>query len=138
MERWTILYDEDCGFCRWSVDRLLRLDGGRRLRATPIRGVEGHAMLTGLPVEERLASWHLRSPSREVVSAGAAVAPLLRLLPGGRPFARIAARFPRLTERVYGWVARHRTAFGRLLGAKACDVDPARSSSSPGGRGDEA
>ncbi|HJU57765.1 MAG TPA: DUF393 domain-containing protein [Actinomycetota bacterium] len=135
MDRWTVLYDEDCGFCRWSVERLLRLDGGERLRATPIQRVEGQAMLVDIPVEQRLISWHLRSPSGKVVSAGAAVEPLLRLLPGGRAFAWIAAGFPRLTERLYGWIARHRTELGRLLGAKACNVDPARSSSRPGATG---
>jgi predicted DCC family thiol-disulfide oxidoreductase YuxK len=124
MERWVILYDDDCGFCRWSVDRLLRLDDGRRLRATPIRSIEGMAILAGIRPEEQLASWHLRSPSGEVRSAGAAVAPLLRLLRGGRPLAWIAARLPRSTERLYGLVARNRTRLGRLLGAKACDVDP--------------
>ena len=66
-----------------------------------------------------MASWHLAPPSRTVHSAGAAFSPLLRLLPGGAPFARLTDRFPQASERAYRWVAGHRTAFGRPLPASA-------------------
>jgi predicted DCC family thiol-disulfide oxidoreductase YuxK len=61
-----------------------------------------------------LASWHLICEGRRY-SAGAALPPLLRLLPGGAPLARLAAATPRLSERAYAFVARHRGAFGRLI-----------------------
>ena len=67
-----------------------------------------------------MASWHLVGPDGEVRSAGPAAAPLFRLLPGGRPVAALAQRFPRGAARGYRWVADHRTWFGRPLtdGAK--------------------
>jgi hypothetical protein len=63
-----------------------------------------------------MASWHLVEPGTGVHSGGAAVAPLLRMLPGGRPPAAIVSRVPRTAERAYGWVARHRGRLGDLLG----------------------
>jgi len=124
--RSVVLYDEDCGFCRWSVDVLLRLDRRRALRPVPIRSAEGDEMLSSIPPELRLASWHLRAPSGEVRSAGRAVPVLLRLLPGGRPFAVVAETFPRVTDRLYDLVARNRGRLGRLIGQQACAVDPSR------------
>jgi predicted DCC family thiol-disulfide oxidoreductase YuxK len=58
--------------------------------------------------ERKMASWHLVTKDGRVYSAGAALPPLLRLLPGGRPLAALAAAFPRLTERGYRHVARTR------------------------------
>jgi predicted DCC family thiol-disulfide oxidoreductase YuxK len=123
---WTLLYDEDCGFCRWSVDVVLRLDRRERLIAVPIQSPRGQDLLSSIQPNERLASWHLRTPSGAIESAGAAVAPLLRLLPFGAMPAAIARRLPRTIERAYRWVARHRTAFGALVGRSACAVDPSR------------
>jgi predicted DCC family thiol-disulfide oxidoreductase YuxK len=73
-----------------------------------------------MPKEERMASWHLAAPDGQVRSAGAAAAPLLRLLPGGRPPAGLFERLPAATDRGYRWVAHHRSWFGRPLttGAK--------------------
>ena len=48
-------------------------------------------------------------------SAGAAFPPLLRLLPGGEPLARLSAAMPGLSERAYAFAARHRGALGRLI-----------------------
>ena len=61
-----------------------------------------------------MASWHLVSDG-DVSSGGAAFAPLGRLLPGGRPLAALADRFPRAAERAYRLVADHRTGLGRLV-----------------------
>jgi predicted DCC family thiol-disulfide oxidoreductase YuxK len=96
----AIVYDPDCGFCRVCVAVVLRWDRRRRLRPVP---------------GEDLDSWQLVSPDGTVVSAGAAFSPLLRLLPGGAPFALITDRFPEAAERAYRFVADHRTAFGRRL-----------------------
>jgi predicted DCC family thiol-disulfide oxidoreductase YuxK len=54
-------------------------------------------------------------PSGDVRSAGAAAEPLARLLPGGTLLAFIFARFPRVTQRAYAWVADHRDGISRLL-----------------------
>ena len=37
----TVLYDADCGFCRWSVARLLAADRAARLRPAAILSGEG-------------------------------------------------------------------------------------------------
>jgi predicted DCC family thiol-disulfide oxidoreductase YuxK len=115
MNRATVLYDADCGFCRWSLAKLLAWDRRGRLRPIPLQASEAQTLLPGMPAEERFASWHLVAPDGTISSAGAAFEPALRLLPGGRPFAAIAARAPRLSERGYRWVADHRGALGGLL-----------------------
>lgn len=110
----ALLYDSDCGFCKWSVELILRADRDERLRPVAIQDEEGQRLLAAIPESRRLESWHLLSPGGSVVSAGTAAAPLARLLPGGRLPARLFERFPGATERVYRWVARHRSGFGRI------------------------
>jgi len=36
-----VLYDDDCGFCRWSADRIRRLDARGALAFAPIQGEVG-------------------------------------------------------------------------------------------------
>jgi predicted DCC family thiol-disulfide oxidoreductase YuxK len=112
---WPILYDEDCGFCRWSLDKLLAWDRRELLSPVSIQSGEGQVLLAGIPEDERLDSFHLVSPSGDVRSAGAACEPLARLLPGGRPLAFIFRTFPGLTERAYRLVASNRNRLARLL-----------------------
>lgn len=131
VERHVVLYDEDCGFCRWSLDKLLGWDRRGRLRAQPIQSGEGDRLLADLTEEERLASWHLVTPDGRRYSGGAASGPMARLLPAGAPIALLAETFPRTTERLYRWVARHRDALGRRLGEQACAVDPRRRAGRP-------
>lgn len=122
-EAWPVLYDEDCGFCKWSLNKVLAWDRRRRLQPVAIQSDEGQRLLAAVPEAERLDSAHLVLPSGEVRSAGAAAAPLVRLLPGGRPLALAFRAFPRITERVYRYVANHRTGFARLVGVDAsCQV----------------
>ena len=64
---------------------------------------------------EDLDSWRLISPDESAIGAGAAFAPLFRLLPGGAPLARLADRFPGPADRGYRWVADHRTWFGKPI-----------------------
>lgn len=126
MDRTTLLYDDDCGFCRWIAAKILRWDRRGSIRAVPIQGPEAEALLAGMDPARRMASWHLATIDGMVRSGAAAVAPLARMLPGGRPMAYVAELFPGLTELAYGLVARHRGTLGRLIGAKACSVDPSR------------
>jgi hypothetical protein len=72
-----------------------------------------------MPPERRMLSWHLVEPGGSTTSGGAAFAPLLRLLPGGRPPAALAERFPRAAERGYHFVADRRGIWGRLIPAGA-------------------
>jgi predicted DCC family thiol-disulfide oxidoreductase YuxK len=111
----TILYDAECGFCRRSLAWVLRWDRRRRLRPMALQDPVAEGLLAGMSEEERMDSWHLVAPDGQVRSAGAAADPLLRLLPGGRPLAVIAGAFPRLTERIYRWVADHRGLLARPL-----------------------
>lgn len=117
--RAALLYDGDCGFCRWCVARILAVDRRRLLRPVPIQGPEGAGLLAGLDEAARMASWHLVDRSGRRTSAGAAVAPLLRMLPGGAPAARVAARFPRAMEAAYRALVRRRGPLGRLVTAGA-------------------
>jgi predicted DCC family thiol-disulfide oxidoreductase YuxK len=121
-----VLYDADCGFCRYAVDRLLDLDRGGSLRAAPIQGPEGEEHLASVPPSRRTDSMHVVTRDGTVRSGGAGLAPILRALPGGAVTAAIAERFPGTAERLYRLVADHRAALGRLVGAEACAVDPQR------------
>ncbi len=108
MEQAVILFDSGCGFCRRSVERILRWDRGGRLRPVALQDPEADELLGGMDEERKLASWHLVTADGRVHSAGAAFPPLLRRLPGGRPLAALAAAFPGTTERAYQHVARTR------------------------------
>jgi len=126
----TVIYDADCGFCRWCLAILLTVAGA--LRPLPLRTEEADRLLGDLTEDERNASWHLildetgpATPCQPAsrrdarLSAGAAVAPALLLLPGGRIPAALIARFPQATERAYRWVAAHRGLLGRFVPARA-------------------
>jgi predicted DCC family thiol-disulfide oxidoreductase YuxK len=118
----TVIYDADCGFCRWSLALLLSADSGA-LRPLPLGTPEADRLLADLSPAERDASWHLiidragAEPAR--FGAGAALAPALALLPRGRRPAALVARVPRLAERGYRWVADHRGLLGRFVPARA-------------------
>ena len=106
MRQAAILFDARCGFCRRSVEGILRWDRHGRLRPVALQDPEADELLGGMMKEQKLASWHLVTADGKVYSAGAAFPPLLRLLPGGRPLAAVTAAFPGLTERGYRYVAR--------------------------------
>ena len=108
-KRWTLLYDGDCGFCKWIVAGVLAWDRHGRLLPRAIQSAEAQSLLSDLSPERRLAAVHLISPEGERLSAGSVPASLLRLLPVGALPASGVARLPRLTNRAYDWVARHRS-----------------------------
>lgn len=118
-EQAIVLYDEDCGFCKWTLNKILAWDRRRRLRPVAIQSEEGQTLLAPVPEEARLDSWHLVAPSGAVRSAGAAAGPLAQLLPGGRPLAILFRTFPGATDRAYRYVAGHRDRFARLVGVDA-------------------
>lgn len=117
MEAASILYDADCGFCRWSLAQVLRLDRGSRLRPVSLQQPEADMLLSGMTREERMASWHLVGDDRRVYSGGDAFAPLLRLIAGGGPFAGVPAAFPSLGDVAYRTVAGRRSWLGRMIPA---------------------
>ncbi len=127
----TVIYDPGCGFCRFSLALLLAWDRGA-LHPLPLGTGESNRLLADLTEAERNASWHLilgedegpfavgpALPPGARFSAGAALAPALRLLPGGRLPAAAFARFPQAAERGYRWVADHRGLLGRLVPGRA-------------------
>jgi predicted DCC family thiol-disulfide oxidoreductase YuxK len=122
----VLLYDSDCGFCRWSVDKILAWDRRRRLRPLALQDPEADRLLGRMDADVKMGSWHLVTADGRVYSGGGAAAPLFRLLPRGRPLAAVLAAFPGLTDRTYRLVARNRDRFGRLVGQSACEVDPSR------------
>lgn len=122
----TVLYDEDCGFCRWSADAIRRWDSRRALAFAPIQSERGSELLHAVPVGLRLDSMHAVTPDGRVWSGGEAVRAILDLLPYASPPASLAATFPEATDHLYRLVARHRERLGRWLGQDACSVDPSR------------
>jgi predicted DCC family thiol-disulfide oxidoreductase YuxK len=116
---WAILYDAECGFCIWLLSALLRWDGAARLHPIALQRPEADELLQPLTSAERMASWHLISPSGERRSGGAGVPPLLRLLPAGRFPAAAFARVPGLTDHGYRWVARHRCQLSKCVPSRA-------------------
>jgi predicted DCC family thiol-disulfide oxidoreductase YuxK len=117
----VVLYDEDCGFCKWSLDKVLAWDRRATVRPVAIQSDKGQALLAaaGVPTAARLDSWHLALPGGELRSGGAAAAPLVGELPAGRPLAAVLRTFPKLTDRAYRFVAGHRDWFARRLGIDA-------------------
>ncbi len=115
----ALLYDAGCGFCTWCVAVLLAWDRRGALRPVPIQGAEGAALLADLDEPARMASWHLVAPGGARSSGGAAVAPLLRLLPGGGPAAALASRIPGPVDAAYRGVVRRRGRLGRVVGRRA-------------------
>ena len=111
----TVLYDRDCGFCRWSLSKILDWDRERRLRPLAIQSEEGRRMLdaAGVPEERRLESWHLVHPDGRVESAEAGFPALFRMLPAGAPVALLTGALPGLSGTGYRFVARNRRWFGK-------------------------
>ena len=117
--RWVVLYDADCGFCKWTLSVLLRWDREARLEPVALQRAEAADLLKELTPAERMASWHLISPRGERCSGGDALSPLLRALPGGRLPAAVFARFPRLSARGYRWLAEHRSGLSAWVSPSA-------------------
>jgi predicted DCC family thiol-disulfide oxidoreductase YuxK len=114
-----VLYDADCGFCRWVTAWALRRDERRRLVAAPIQSPLGAELLAELSPGERLAAAHAVLPEGRRRSGGAAAAEVLEALDGPRLLARLAHTLPGVTHRVYDAVAGHRAGVSRLVGEGA-------------------
>jgi predicted DCC family thiol-disulfide oxidoreductase YuxK len=111
----TVLFDRDCGFCRWSVGKLLAWDRAGRLRPVAIQSDEGQRLLADLPPAEREASAHAVDAAGRRTSGGDAIAPVADALTGGRPLAALARRVPRLARAAYRAVADRRSWLGKLV-----------------------
>jgi predicted DCC family thiol-disulfide oxidoreductase YuxK len=111
----TVLYDRDCGFCRWSIGKLLAWDRDRRLRPVAIQSEEGERLLADLAPDQRLTSAHAIDAAGRRTSGGDALAPVAEVLPGGRPLAALARRAPGLARAGYDAIAGRRPLLGKLV-----------------------
>jgi predicted DCC family thiol-disulfide oxidoreductase YuxK len=127
----TLLYDVDCGFCRWSLGKVLAWDRRRTLRTVALQAPEADELLGPMDDEVKMRSWHLVTPSGERYSGGDVAAPLMRLLPAGAPVARLAVLSPELTRRAYSAVATRRSWFGRRLSRQSIARADARIAQRP-------
>ena len=117
--RAQILYDADCGFCRWSLGWVLRWDRGQALEPVALQDPRARELLGAIDAERRMESWHLVGADGSVLSAGAAAPPLLRMLPAGAPLAWLLERAPALVQRAYAHVAGARGRLATRLTGKA-------------------
>ena len=60
-----VLYDAECGLCKWLLSGLLRWDRAARLHPIALQRSEADDLLRELTPAERMASWHLISPTGE-------------------------------------------------------------------------
>ena len=80
MRRAVILFDNDCGFCRWSLSKLLAWDRHGRLQPIALQSEQADDFLVGMDRERKMASWHLVAPNGRIYSGGEAVPQLARLI----------------------------------------------------------
>ncbi len=100
-----LLYDADCGLCKFVVARVLELDRARRFQPVPLQDPFAAELLPEMSEEARMESFHVVAGDGAVHSAGdglAEVVPPLR-------------RFPRLASRLYWLVADNRDRLGKLI-----------------------
>ena len=114
----VVFYDGECGLCDRSVQALIKLDRGRRLRYATLQG-ETAARLLGPPQGES-GGWSVKllQDGRLYDRSTAAIRAAMSAGGAGRLFAvfLVVPRFVR--DAVYRWIAKNRLRwFG---GAEAC------------------
>jgi predicted DCC family thiol-disulfide oxidoreductase YuxK len=114
-----VVYDVDCGFCRWAVALVLAWDRRRELDLMTLQDPRAADLLASVPEDERMKSSHLVMPDGTVHSGGASVEPLAGVLPAGTPAALIARAMPGLMDAGYGLVAGNRMKVSKLVPAGA-------------------
>jgi predicted DCC family thiol-disulfide oxidoreductase YuxK len=114
-----VLYDADCGFCRWAMASAVRRDQRHVLVTVPIQSPLGCELLADLAPSERLRSAHVIADDGRRRSGGRAAAEVLSALPPTRALGRLAHSVPTATAVLYGVVAARRTSFGRFVGVDA-------------------
>ena len=117
----VVLYDRDCGFCRWSLAQILAWDRAKRLRPVAIQSEEGQRLLAGVPADERLASWHLVEPDGQVRSAAAGFPGLFGRLPAGAPVAWLTRTLQGPSQLGYRALVANRTRLGRRISGERRD-----------------
>ncbi len=111
---WVLIWDGDCGFCRGTVEWVLRLDREGLLMAVPYQECRG--WLPDAVLARSDAQAHLRSPDGRYWGGGAVPIRITGLL--GHPIIERLLDTPPLrwaTGLGYRWVARHRSRLGRWV-----------------------
>jgi predicted DCC family thiol-disulfide oxidoreductase YuxK len=114
-----VLYDADCGFCRWAMAWAVRHDREQVLVTAPIQSPLGSELLADIALAERLRAAHVVSDDGHRASGGDAAAEVLSALPATRALGRLARGLPGTTALLYNVVAAQRKSFGRLVGNAA-------------------
>lgn len=114
-----VLYDAECGFCRWAMAWAVRRDHRQLLVTVPIQSPLGSELLVDVVPGDRLRWAHVVRDDGCRRSGGAAAADVLSVLPPTRALGRLARGLPRTTALLYGVVAARRKSFGRLVGKEA-------------------
>lgn len=114
-----VLYDAECGFCRWAMAWAVRRDRRHVLVTVPIQSPRGAELLVHLAPSKHLRSAHVVRDDGSLRSGGAATAEVLNVLPSTRALGHLASRLPRTTDRLYSVVAARRRSFGRLVSRDA-------------------
>lgn len=114
-----VLYDADCGFCRWAMAWAVRRDHHHLLVTAPIQSPLGCELLVDVLPNDRLRSAHVVRDDGCRCSGGAAAADVLSALPPTRALGRLARSLPRTAALLYGVVAARRKSFGYLVGDEA-------------------
>jgi predicted DCC family thiol-disulfide oxidoreductase YuxK len=114
-----VLYDADCGFCRWAMAWAVRRDHHHVLVTVPIQSPLGSELLVDVVPSDRLRSVHVVHDDGCRCSGGAAAADVLSVLPPTLLLSRLAHSLPRTTALLYGVVAARRQSFGRFVGKEA-------------------
>lgn len=113
----TLVFDADCGICVAAA--------GWAARRTPLdlhgNGTAAAALhLRDLPPAARGRCVHHVDALGRRTSGGAAVAAVLRDVPGWRWLGNALSAAPGVTERGYRVVARHRARISSSIGLRAC------------------
>lgn len=134
VDRLTVLYDDDCGFCRWSVSQLRPLDRHGRFEFIPLQHATDHPDRPELAelarTHDLVAAIHVVRPDGDVRAGGGAMLEILDALPGGwllRPWALLPG-VEAIVDLGYRQVAERRNQVSALLGRSgmpvpACDLD---------------
>jgi predicted DCC family thiol-disulfide oxidoreductase YuxK len=112
--RWILLWDGECGFCRRSVEWVLRQDKEKKISALPFQSAKEWISSEILGASQRQA--HLVSPTGEVLGGGDAAIKILEII--GHSFSSKVLALPvisSLTGLGYRLVAQNRRLASRLF-----------------------
>ena len=111
-----LVYDDECGFCRWSA-QFVRRRAEVPVRLVPFSEVEGRGMLTSLEPEQVERSAHYITPEGIEYHGGESITRSLRLVRFGAAAGLLDLWGLALgRELLYALVAGNRSLVSRLLG----------------------